>query len=220
MVKLFLRQGKVHIFAACRQPQSADELQKLAQADPDHLSIIQLDITDEQSIQTAVDTVSRQADKLDILINNAGIFPKAANSRQLGMLETEAVSHIVVTNAIAPLMVSESFIELLKRGDNPRLVMITSQMGSLNWTKSGGSYAYRMSKAALNMAARTLAADRNTDGVTTIMIHPGWVQTDMGGATADITPQESAEGIVKVVNRTTPADNGGFFRWDGSVHPW
>lgn len=220
MVKLFLKQGNTQVFAACRTPHSADDLQELLQSSPENLTIVQLDIMNQDSIQAAVETVSQQTHKLDMLLNNAGIFPNEANSKKLGMLEVDAVSEVVITNSVAPLMVSQAFIDLLKAGENPRLVMITSQMGSMDWTKSGGSYAYRMSKAAMNMAARTLAADRTTDGITTIMIHPGWVQTDMGGPTADITPQASAEGVVKVVNRTTPADNGSFFRWDGSVHPW
>jgi len=220
MVKLFLADTDAHIFAASRHPDQARDLQDLAGSHAEQLTMIQLDINDSAQIDSAVEQVKQKTDYLDILINNAGILLHDPEVKRLGHLTAEAISHIVTTNGIAPLIVSQAFIPLLKGGDNPRLVMITSQMGSMEWTKSGGSYAYRMSKAAMNMSGRTLAFDRGAEGITVAMIHPGWVQTDMGGSTADLTPLESAEGIVKVVKGLTPTDNGTFFRWDGSVHPW
>lgn len=220
MVRLLLADHDTRIFAACRNPDQARDLQDLAGSHAESLTMIQLDINDSAQIHKAVEQVKQTADHLDVLINNAGILLHDPEVKRLGHLTAEAISHVVTTNGIAPLIVSQAFIPLLKGSDNPRLVMITSQMGSMEWTNSGGSYAYRMSKAAMNMSGRTLAYDRGAEGIIIAMIHPGWVQTDMGGSTADLTPLESAKGIIKVVKKLNQADNGAFFRWDGTPHPW
>jgi NAD(P)-dependent dehydrogenase (short-subunit alcohol dehydrogenase family) len=123
-------------------------------------------------------------------------------------------------NAIGPLMMSKAFAPLLRNGDNRRLVNITSQLGSLWRKESGGQYDYCASKAALNMYTRTLAADLKSDNITTVMVHPGWVQTDMGGESADLTPQESAQAVINLIDGLTPEMNGGFYRQDGTEHPW
>ncbi|MEM6285387.1 MAG: SDR family NAD(P)-dependent oxidoreductase, partial [Chloroflexota bacterium] len=121
---------------------------------------------------------------------------------------------------IAPVMVARAFVPLLRNGGNRRLISITSQLGSLWRKESGGLYDYCASKAALNMYTRTLAADLKSDGITTVLIHPGWVQTDMGGGRADLTPEESASAVIDVIDSLTPEMNGGFYRHDGSEHPW
>ncbi|MEL7233812.1 MAG: SDR family NAD(P)-dependent oxidoreductase, partial [Chloroflexota bacterium] len=135
-------------------------------------------------------------------------------------LSFEESLYTLRVNAVAPVMVARAFVPLLRNGDNRRLVSITSQLGSLERKQSGGLYDYCASKAALNMYTRTLAADLKSDGITTVMIHPGWVQTDMGGRSADLTPEESAAAVVNVIDGLTPEMNGGFYRQDGSQHPW
>jgi NAD(P)-dependent dehydrogenase (short-subunit alcohol dehydrogenase family) len=102
----------------------------------------------------------------------------------------------------------------LRKGS--KLVHITSGMGSISDNTSGGYYAYRMSKAALNMASRSLAVDLKGDGIISVVINPGWVQTDMGGKSAPTPVDESVRGILREVDRATLADSGEFLNWKGN----
>ena len=213
-----LLKDDARIFATCRAPDRADDLNELAQQHPDRVSVLQLDVNDVASIDGAVKTVTAETDSLDLLINNAGIGGDDSG-RILGKLTEAEVSHVITTNAVGPLILTQACRELLKTGDNPRVVMISSGLGSLQ--RSGGtSYAYRMSKAAMNMAARVLAFDSAMTGITTVTMNPGWVQTDMGGPSAALTPEESASALRTLINRLSPADNGKFFQYDGSELPW
>lgn len=220
LTQQYVESGNIHVFATCRNPDSADQLNKLKQAQPNNVTIVPLDINDSKSIAASVQTVEQHTDTLNVLINNAGIFPKGSHqSRSLGSLSADDVGEVVATNSVSPLIVTQAYRHLLKKGDNPRVVMISSQMGSLERSGSG-SYAYRMSKASMNMAARILSQDGAMSGIITITTHPGWVQTDMGGSGASITPEESATGLINLISGLTRADNGKFYRWDGSEHPW
>lgn len=220
LTQQYVQAGANRVFATCRNPKSANDLNDLAQQYPNQVTVIQLDINNTQSIDDSVKAVENYTDKLDILINNAGIFPKDGHqSNSLGNLSADDVGQVVTTNSVSPLIVTQAYRHLLKKGDTPKLIMISSQMGSL--TNAGsGSYAYRMSKASMNMAARVLANDSGMSGIITITAHPGWVQTDMGGSGAAITPYESATGLIKVIDGLTASDNGKFYRWDGSEHVW
>ncbi len=220
LTRQYLQIADIHIIATCRNPEDATHLKSLVRVHPERLTILPLDVTNTEHIATVVQTLQQRMNKLDILINNAGINPTDKNTRRLGELEGAAIQEVLYTNAIAPLLFTQACVELLKNGANPRVVMVSSQMGSLDWTKSGGAYAYRMSKAAMNMAARTLAMDLRAHNITTITLHPGWVQTDMGGSGADIPTPESAAGIIQVLQKLTPADNGKFFKWNGEPHHW
>lgn len=220
MVRQLTERDDVLLFATCRQPENADQLNAIAAQHPTRVKVLPLDVSDASSIRACVERVKQHTGALDVLINNAGIFPNETRSRTFGQLEADAINHILSVNATAPLIVTQAFTSLLEEGNNPRVVMVSSQMGSLAWTGSGGSYAYRASKAAMNMVARTLSHDLKPMGISVITLHPGWVQTDMGGRNAAITPQESAAGILRLVDDITLADSGGFFRWTGDVHPW
>ena len=220
LTRLLLTQGRARVFATCRAPERADNLNELAGDNPDKVTVLQLDVNDEASIAAAVQAVSAAAAFLDVLINNAGIFPKGDHaSRGLGNLTSEALSELITTNAVSPLIVTQACRDLLQLAENPRVVMISSGLGSVQATR-GGPYGYRMSKAAMNMAARVLAFDSEMSGITTITTHPGWVQTDMGGAGADITATDSAAGLLALISGLTPADNGRFFRYDGVELDW
>jgi NAD(P)-dependent dehydrogenase (short-subunit alcohol dehydrogenase family) len=220
LTRQYLQTADVFVFATCRQPENATDLIKLVRVYPERLTILPLDVTNTEQSQTVVQTIQQRTNKIDTLINNAGINPTDKNLRRLGELDGAAIQAVIYTNAIAPLLFTQACVELLKNGTNPRVIMVSSQMGSLDWTKSGGSYAYRISKAAMNMAARTLAMDLGAHNITTITLHPGWVQTDMGGSGADIPTQESAAGIIQVIQKLTPADNGTFLKWNGEDHAW
>ncbi len=217
LTRQFLKDNS-QIFATCRNPERADVLNELARKHPDRVTVLQMDVNDEASIIAAAKAVTGKIDSLDLLINNAGIGGDEAG-HILGQLTAGEVSHVIETNAVAPLIVTQAFRDLLKRGNNPRVVMISSGMGSLQ-RAGGSSYAYRMSKAAMNMAARVLAFDSAMNGITTVTMNPGWVQTDMGGPSASLKPEESGDALRALINRLSPADNGMFFQYDGSELPW
>ena len=218
LVRQYLARGE-WVFATARQPQAATELQNLRQQYPDTLSIVQLEVTDAVSITASVEAVRAQTDALDILINNAGINPDRPQ-QNFGKVKAEAMLHVLNVNAVAPLMVVQAYHDLLTAGTNPCLVNVSSQMGSLTRKTSGGEYSYCTSKAALNMVTRALAGDLRGAGVITITVHPGWVQTDMGGSHATLTPQESALGMLDLIDNLSAQDNGGFFNWNSQPHPW
>ncbi|MGB1285775.1 MAG: SDR family oxidoreductase [Aggregatilineales bacterium] len=220
MVRQFLVKDDNNIvFATARKPDDATDLNALAEEYAGRVHIIQLDINDSDSVAAAVEQVKSTAGKLDILVNNAGIFVKDDSASKLGSLAADDVSRNIHINAVAPLMVSQALVDLLKAGTASRIVMISSGMGSMEQAKPG-SYAYRMSKAAMNMAARVLSKDLESAGITTITMHPGWVQTNMGGKEAALTPEESATGLVDVISNLTIDDNGSFLQWDGTSLPW
>ncbi len=220
LARHYLQDSDVQIFAACRNPQNAQQLRELENLFAGLLRIVQIDINSETSIKNAVDTIAAQVDGLDLLINNAGIYPKGAHqSFHLGQLSAADVSEVVTTNSVGPLMVTQAFRQLLQNGERPRVVMISSGLGSLT-SATGGSYGYRMSKAAMNMAARVLSHDSAMSGIITITTHPGWVQTDMGGPSAPTTPTESATGLKALFSQLTCDDNGKFLLYDGTELDW
>jgi len=203
------------VFATARKPDDAVELKALRSAG---LTILKLDVADKDSIASSVAALSVHTDSLDVLINNAGVNPKGAQS--FDQIEAETMMETFRVNIVAPLMVVKGFVDFLKNGTNPRIVNISSQMGSMAWQTHGGAYAYSPSKSGLNMVTRSLAADLKPFGITSVMMHPGWVQTDMGGANASLTIEESAEGIFAVVAGLSEADNGAFYDWNGDSRPW
>jgi NAD(P)-dependent dehydrogenase (short-subunit alcohol dehydrogenase family) len=202
------------IFAAARDPRGG-ELRQLAQQHPERISLIQLDVTSQQEIQAAVATVQSQTEALDVLINNAAIHPRGLG---LGSYEAGPMLAALTTNAVAPVLIAQAFYELLRRGDSPRLINISTQLGSFGFNRDGSSPLYAASKAALNMYTRALA--REARGVITVAVHPGWVQTDMGGKDATLTAAESVQKLRTLIGRLTSADNGKFFNHDGQPHPW
>ncbi len=218
LTKEYLSHGDCRVFASCRNPAGAAELNQLAESHVDRLLVLQLDVNDETSIKRAVDAVSAEADSLDVLINNAGISG-GDDTRSMGRLTSVAVASVITTNAVAPLIVTQACRDMLKKADNPRVVMISSGLGSLARTGSN-AYAYRMSKAAMNMAARALAFDGAMAGITTVTVAPGWVKTDMGGPNAELQSEESASGVLTLVAGLSSGDNGNFFRYDGTHLPW
>ena len=220
LTRQYLSVNATRIFAACRHPDRADQLHALASDFSDRIRILPLDVSDEATIHAACKSVAECVSGLDLLINNAGIFPKDEHqSRNLGDLSAADVAEVITINAVGSLIVTQAFRQLLASGAHPRVVMISSGLGSVT-NATGGSYAYRMSKAAMNMAARVLSKDDGMSGIITITTHPGWVQTDMGGPEAAITPAQSAAGLRSLIARLTDADNGKFFLYDGAELPW
>lgn len=211
-VKQLSQQGH-QVVATARQPDNAQELQAWAK-DRDVI-VSQLDVSDNKSVQQFVQQFNDKT--IDVLINNAGVYPQ---SGQLGSLDWEMFAKGFEVNAIAPIRLSEALLPALKRGEGRRIAQVTSQMGSISDNGSGGHYAYRMSKAALNMGNKSLAHDLSEDGFVCLALHPGWVQTDMGGANAKLTPKQSVEGMIQNIFKSEQDKNGAFLSWDGSALPW
>ena len=163
----------------------------------------------------AVASFGERLDSLDLLIANAGTYgPRSPRSAAEGeeWLETFAV------NTVAPYLLAQSVLPLVARSGG-KLVAITSKMGSIADNRSGGYIAYRSSKTALNSAWRSLAID-NRDKVVAAVLHPGWVQTRMGGESAPLEPEESVAGMRRVIHDLGPDQSGRFFSYDGSEIPW
>ncbi|MCI5077159.1 SDR family oxidoreductase [Oricola sp.] len=172
------------------------------------------DVTDPAALARAAES---RDDPIDILINNAGIIGPQRQST-LDM-DVDGFAHTLAVNTIAPLRVVQAFLPRLRRADTPRVLTISSAMGRMAYAASD-RIAYRASKAAVNKVMQGLATDLQPEGVAVRLLHPGWVRTDMGGAHADIAPQESAAGILHIADSTTMADTGTFVNWDGSTVPW
>ncbi len=207
------------VFATARQPDTAHDL--LALATQPNVRLFALDVADDASIADFAASLHRATPALDLLINNAGINGSDDDgTRGLGKLSRRALLHMMNVNAVSAVMVTQSLVDLLKAGTHARVVMISSQMGSLDYARNTTNFGYTMSKAAMNMAARVLATALRPYGVISITTHPGWVQTHMGGANAPLTPAESAAGLVSVFDGLTPEHSGGFFNWDGTPHAW
>lgn len=217
ITKAYLEQGDAHIIATCRTPDNADALQELRDLHPSDLTILPLDVSDQSSIDECFGTVDSTFEALDVLINNAGINP---DGQSLDDVDFDVMAKVLHVNSAAPLMVTKAALPLLEQSENPRIVNISSSMGSLSQTTSGGAYAYRASKAALNMVTRTLAADLGDTDITVLTLDPGWVQTDMGGSNANLEAPESAAGIVEVANGLTSDNHGAFLRWNGDTFAW
>lgn len=126
----------------------------------------------------------------------------------------------MMTNAIGSIIVTQEFLPLLRKGRHPKIASITSGYGSLARTSSGGPYHYKASKAALNMYMHGLAVDLRNDGIISVVINPGWVNTAMGGSAASLTPEQSVSGMVKLIDKLTLKQTGGFFDWQGQEEPW
>ncbi|SNR40057.1 Short-chain dehydrogenase [Hymenobacter mucosus] len=223
LTRQYLERGNT-VFATSRQPQAAADLQALAASHPGKLHLIALDITSEASIGTARRAVRAVTAGLDVLINNAGIFPGAgpedpANQR-LGEFTSDNALTVFQVNAVGPLLVTQAFLDLLKAGDKPRIVSLSSGQGSLTWKASGEPYHYSASKAALNMYMRALAAEVGHQGVISVVVDPGWLRTGMGGSAATLSPSDSARGIIRLTDQLHAEENGSFLTWQGQPVPW
>ena len=205
------------VFATCRQPTKAIELHELKTQNPDLVSITALNVDDPSSIAESHEEVSTQTEALDLLINNAGIN---IDDGGLGSLDLEAMQLTLTVNSIAPMLVTQQYLDLVKAGREPRIVNITSGNASLMDLVPRGPYSYSASKAALNMYSRRLSHDLKDTGVVVIMLHPGWVKTDMGGQNANITPEYSIKNMLRFIDRLTFDDSGGYYYYSGQKIPW
>ncbi|MDY3199088.1 MAG: SDR family oxidoreductase [Pseudomonadaceae bacterium] len=218
LVKTYLLGGD-RVFALCRQPQQADQLNELAASAGGQLTVHTVDMADADSITTFAGSLKDTP--VDVLLNVAGIvggrtdsllkapFSEADFDDWRTAFEVMTIGPFRLTQAVLPNLIAA-------RG---KVMTVSSQIAASTWPR-GGLYAYGATKAAVNRLMRSLAFDLRDKGVTVALVHPGWVQTDMGGANAEITPQESAAGIKQVLDGLTLEDTGKFFKWNGEEHAW
>ncbi len=212
-VRQFLSRGD-QVEATARDPQHATELKALQGTAGERLRIHRVDVADDASVKGFADAL--EPGSVDLLVNNAGIGVWSG----LDDLDFEEAKRLFDVNALGPLRMTRALLPRLRLGQGKRVVHLTSQMGSIADNSSGGSYAYRMSKAALNMAAKSLAIDLAPDRIISVVVHPGWVQTEMGGEGAVTAPSEAVAAMIQVIDRLEPADSGKFLHANGSRLPW
>ena len=179
------------------------------------VEVMQLDVTDPDSVQRLVDDLEGRS--IDMLINNAGIFPRFST---LAETEFDSVAMILDVNVIGPMRVTKALLPNLEAGDQKKIINITSSLGSIENNGYGQFYGYRESKSALNMFSKTLAVELADQGFIVIAQHPGWVQTDMGGPEANLTPEESITGMRAVIDNATAAESGTYWSVEGEQVPW
>ena len=197
------------VVATARDPKTARELADLG------VRVEALDVADGESIRALAERLAGSA--IDVLVNNAGV---GVTSKPLGKLDMDELRRGFEVNALGPLRVTEALLDHLRRGKQRRIASLTSKMGSIADNTSGGSYAYRASKSALNMLMRSLALDLQGEGFTSVVLHPGWVRTDMGGKNAPLDAPTSVRGMLRVIDGLGPEANGEFFDYSGERVPW
>ena len=170
------------------------------------------DVTDEDAIRSLADAL--EPGSVDLLINNAGVLENVP----LEQLDLAAMRRQFEINALGPLRVTRALLPAL--ADGAKVALITSRMGSIADNSSGGSYGYRMSKAALNAAGVSLARDLADRGVSVAILHPGYVRTDMTGRSGLIDADEAVEGLLARIDGLTPETSGTFWHSNGEVLPW
>ncbi len=215
----FVRQyadDRWRVFAACRAPGSARELKELESHASGRIRVVALDVTQAASVMAAAEALRGEA--IDLLLNNAGVG--GPPGQKIGSLDYAAWARVLDANVLGPARVIEAFVENVAKSRDRRIVTVTSRMGSIADNSSGGSYAYRSSKAGVNAAMRSFSIDLAPRGITCAVVHPGWVRTDMGGAGGKLTPEESVRSLRALVGSLEPEDSGKFFNVDGEELPW
>lgn len=203
------------VVACCRDPDSAVELGQLAESS-DLVQVHELDVTRPDQIERLADSLRGQP--LEILLNNAGTYGQS--DARFGNTDPNRWLDAFAINSVAPLKMAEALLDNVLAGRRKLIASMSSKMGSIADNGSGGSYVYRSSKAALNMAMRSAAIDLRAKGAIVALLHPGWVLTDMGGPNAEITVEESVRKLRRLLDNLKLEDSGGFFDIDGSIIPW
>ena len=212
-----LAQG-LQVIACSRTPAPAGELAPLVAAHPQRLRSLPLDVADAEAIAALPARLAAAGvSHLDVLVNNAGVL---VSGERYGALRAEDLARSFAINASAPLLLTEVLTPLLTQGHAARVLCISSQLGSIAQASSYRTVSYAMSKAALNMGMRRLAAELGPRGITVVAMHPGWVRTAMGGEQAPLDAPTSVRGMLAVLARLTPGEGGRFYAYDGSELPW
>ena len=213
-VKQFLAREDT-VLATCRDMGSATELRQLKN-DTRKLHIFELDVSSQKSMEDL--TLQLAGHAIDIFINNAGVY--GPRDSTFGKVSANEWAKVLQVNAKAPMILTQLLIDNLRDGSDKKLLYITSKMGSIDDNKGGGSYVYRSSKAALNAVVKSISVDLRDSGYSVAVVHPGWVQTDMGGPNALIDVTTSVSKMIDVIDNLNFHNSGSFFNYDGGIIPW
>jgi short-subunit dehydrogenase len=211
-VKQYSENG-FEVLACCRNRNNAKELKELAETS-NKIKVYELDVGNVKAIKSLSQQL--QNEKIDVLINNAGIY----RSSTVGNINYDEWIESFKVNTIAPYQIVENFLNQIINGDLKKVVSITSKMGSIDDNTSGGSYIYRSSKTALNSMMRSLTHDLKNQGIATLILHPGWVRTDMGGPGGWIDSFESVQGMIKQIDKLTLDNSGTYLDYAGKSINW
>ena len=198
------------VLACCRKPAEAAELRAVPNAE-----VQALEVTSADSIQALKRDLNGRP--IDVLLNNAGTHGDRVN---FGQTDPELWLRIFAVNTIAPIQIMAALLDNIAASDQKKVVSISSKVGSIGSGPSGGNYAYRTSKTALNMAMVNAAHEVKGRGVAVAVVHPGWVQTDMGGTSAPVTIDQSIAGLRQVIAKVNLAETGHFYNYTGEELPW
>ncbi|MGB0683003.1 MAG: SDR family oxidoreductase [Magnetovibrionaceae bacterium] len=200
------------VIACCRNPLDAPELAKVQGT----IRTQSLDVADHRAVDRLADELTGVP--IDLLINNAGLYgPKGGSYADIDYAAWEEVLRV---NVMSPIKVTVALLANLLAGDLKKLVTLTSKMGSMADNGSGGAHIYRSSKAGVNAVMHSLALDLAPRGIASCLLHPGWVQTAMGGPNALISPTESISGMRRVIENLTLDEVGGVYNYTGDPIPW
>jgi NAD(P)-dependent dehydrogenase (short-subunit alcohol dehydrogenase family) len=206
------------VIATARNPKSSEELQQLAKNK--NVSLRALDVTSHESVKQLVKAL--RGEPVDLLVLNSAIYTRKGN--KLGELNFEGWRESFETNVLGAIRVAEALIENVAASKRKQIIAISTGMGSVQALGStlglGIAYQYRTSKAALNMTMSILAKEVEPRGISVVLFSPGWVQTDMGGPNAALTPQQSIAGMRNVLEANPMQLTGKFLGYDGATWPW
>jgi NAD(P)-dependent dehydrogenase (short-subunit alcohol dehydrogenase family) len=197
------------VIATARDLSDTKELSAVTQR------VEQLDVTDAASVAALAKRL--HGVPIDILVNNAGVFDR--KDVTVDKVDFAMMEQTLSVNTLGPLRVTQALLPNLRAGTRRNIVNMSSQLGSIEGS-NGQWYAYRASKAALNQINKTLSAELASEGFIAVVLHPGWVRTDMGGAGATYSTQESVAGLITVIEKLGPTDNGRFYDFKGNLIPW
>ncbi len=202
------------VYAAVRATSDRTELDAFAEAARGWVEVIQMDVCDPAEIGRVKRRL--EAEPIDVVINNAGV---GGPDRQSATdMDYDGLAETLAINSIAPLRIANAFLPNVKAAKG-KIVTLSSQMGQMQ-SASSDSLAYRVSKAAVNKLMRGLATELKPFGVPVLIVHPGWVKTEMGGEGAQLTPEESAAGVIKLIDKLDIASTGKFLAWNGKELAW
>ena len=203
------------VLACCRNPADAGQLQALIERGLD-IELHALDVTDYEQMATLASQLDKRP--IDILLSNAGIY----GSKGVGFGEVEAQEwrQVLEVNTIAPLMLVQAFVEQVAASQQKLVAVISSKVGSIADNSGGGGYVYRSSKTAVNQVVKSLSIDLADREISVISLHPGWVQTEMGGPNAEISTHESVSGLKNILQSAGRAQSGQFIEFNGDRIPW
>lgn len=205
------------MIGACRSPDSAHELQAILQGGSG--TLVQLDVSDDAAIIKFGQQVAHDLDALDLLINTAGVEDSPASSGPIDTVQASALIAVFTVNTVGPALVTKALTPLLARSGQAVVVNLTSRRGLMEAPVPAGNIGYAISKAGLNMLTAKLAAELSDQAITVVAISPGWVQTDMGGSDAPLTPQESVTSMLHLIDRLRPRDGAAILTHDGTPLP-